>query len=419
MGGRSDSFFRREVYEHRGRKLAGSVIVEQPRAIFWAACLIAAITVTAIVFLLTSEYSRKERVRGEIGPVAGLIEVVAEEVGVIDGVPVGEGDIVSKGQPLLVLRSETHVPMVGELHDSVVTELESVQASAIEKIENEERRYALARDELASRVVSIDRQMSSLRESIGMLEKRVAISNDILEKLFSLREEGYASELEARRQEDAVLSLSQQLNDAEQMRQSLSDLRRETEREAERVAVDHDDTLVRLEAERAEARRQLVQARARQRIEIRAPVAGRVSGFTGTLGQKVGPAQVLMNIVPEDSGLQAVLIVPSTAVGFVELGQAVQIRVDSFPHQRFGVLSATIVEIGGVQVRATDAPAGSAGGEPTYRVLADLHSDGVVGYGRRFALRPGMEFEADVITERRSLLQWLFDPVFSLKGRMR
>jgi membrane fusion protein len=39
-------------------------------------------------------------------------------------------------------------------------------------------------------------------------------------------------------------------------------------------------------------------------------------------------------------------------------------------------------------------------------------------YGDRFPLRPGMALEADIVTDRRSLLLWLLDPLLSLKGRL-
>ena len=56
--------------------------------------------------------------------------------------------------------------------------------------------------------------------------------------------------------------------------------------------------------------------------------------------------------------------------------------------------------------------------EPSYRVTVDLERQTVTAYGSEVPLRPEMTLKANIIVDRRSLLEWLFDPLLSARGRM-
>jgi membrane fusion protein len=56
--------------------------------------------------------------------------------------------------------------------------------------------------------------------------------------------------------------------------------------------------------------------------------------------------------------------------------------------------------------------------EPVYKVTAALESQHVEAYGKEIPLRPGMILSADVVLDRRSLFEWLLEPVYSLRGKI-
>jgi membrane fusion protein len=56
--------------------------------------------------------------------------------------------------------------------------------------------------------------------------------------------------------------------------------------------------------------------------------------------------------------------------------------------------------------------------EPVYRVDVKLDRQNVSALGKEIALRPGMLVSADILLERRTLLEWLFEPVLQLRGRL-
>ena len=60
-------------------------------------------------------------------------------------------------------------------------------------------------------------------------------------------------------------------------------------------------------------------------------------------------------------------------------------------------------------------PAGD-GGLPYYRIVAELDRQTILAYGKELPLRPGMRLTADINVDRRSLFEWLLEPLYSIRG---
>lgn len=54
--------------------------------------------------------------------------------------------------------------------------------------------------------------------------------------------------------------------------------------------------------------------------------------------------------------------------------------------------------------------------EPFYRVTVSLVRQVITAYGKPEPLKPGMLFDADILGERRRLIEWIFEPLYSLRG---
>lgn len=126
----------------------------------------------------------------------------------------------------------------------------------------------------------------------------------------------------------------------------------------------------------------------------------------------------LLSLLPEDSELQAQLLVPSRAIGFVEPGNTVLLRYQAYPYQKFGHHIGRVLRVSRSAVNAGGSTSTGSGqaSEPYYRVLVALDAQTVTAYGKSEALRPGMLVEADILSERRKLYEWLLEPLYSLRG---
>jgi len=130
-------------------------------------------------------------------------------------------------------------------------------------------------------------------------------------------------------------------------------------------------------------------------------------------GMPAAPDQSVLALLPADSRLHAELLVPSAAIGFVAPDQAVKLRFDAFPYQKFGMQHAVLHAV--MQSPEPLRPGENA--QPLYRALANLERQSVLAYGVAQPLMAGMQFTADVVVDERSLLEWLLEPLLSIRGR--
>jgi membrane fusion protein len=113
------------------------------------------------------------------------------------------------------------------------------------------------------------------------------------------------------------------------------------------------------------------------------------------------------------------LFAPSRDIGFVRPGQEVLVRYLAYPHQKFGAYRARVLAVSRNPLPAAELGYVPLDGsrEPLYRIKAALDSQAVLAYGKREPLRAGMQVEADVLLDRRRLIEWIFEPLLGLAGR--
>ncbi|MEO7548523.1 MAG: HlyD family type I secretion periplasmic adaptor subunit, partial [Ramlibacter sp.] len=91
------------------------------------------------------------------------------------------------------------------------------------------------------------------------------------------------------------------------------------------------------------------QAKATQREKLTtltAPVAGVVQQLAiHTSGGVVTEAQVLMVIVPEGAQVTVEVSLDNKDIGFVNAGQAAEIKLETFPFTRYGTIAATVTRV--------------------------------------------------------------------------
>ena len=125
----------------------------------------------------------------------------------------------------------------------------------------------------------------------------------------------------------------------------------------------------------------------------------------------------LLSIAPSGSALEARLLVPTRAAGFLSVGQEARIQVQAFPFQRFGFVEGQVRTIASTVISPGEAAFPIEHSEPVYEVRVTLARDFVDAYGQRRRLQPGMALTADIPIDRRRLWQQLFDPLLAAGKR--
>ncbi len=413
------ALFRTEVLEHRERDWLGSIQLIRPvsLAVLTVLALVAAVAVGA--FLVLGEYTRKARVAGYLVPDRGLIRLMAPQSATVLESHVAEGRSVRRGDVLFVLgvgQATLSGDTQGAVQSSIAARSSSLR-SAVRQRELLEQHQAAALDR---QVEDMQRELASMKIETDLQTQRLALAQQAQSQVESLRNDNFVSSAQVRTRAEEVLNVRAQLQALERQRSTrlreiaaLQAQRGELplQAQAARGAIDRD-----LEA----LAQQAAETEARRRIVVRAPQDGVVSAVLAEAGQTVTPAVALASLLPAGAKLQAYLYAPSSAVGFVRASQAVQLRYQAFPYQQQG----EVVQVSRSPLQATELAglalpgALSSGGEPLYRITVTLAQQSVSAYGQPQALSPGMQLEADVLLDRRRLIEWLFEPVLGIAGRV-
>jgi membrane fusion protein len=115
--------------------------------------------------------------------------------------------------------------------------------------------------------------------------------------------------------------------------------------------------------------------------------------------------------VPGNSLLEAKLFIPTKAIGFVEPGQDVKLLYDAFPYQRFGTYRGRIISVSRTVLLDSDIIAPIKINEPVYTATVALDRPDITAHGKKIPLQPDMSLRADIILERRTLIDWIVSPL--------
>ena len=417
----TQELFRKEALQARRTSWLGAISLAQPLRL-WLLTMFAVLAALAIVALLfLGTYTRRSSVAGQLVPTHGLATVLAPATGVVGHLDAAEGQRVDAGQSLAVVTIPRATPAAGDTQAALESRLSQRQAG-LESMQDAQQQ------QLQAQAAGLREQMATARRELAQTEAEVAtrqaqarIAQETLERLRQLQDNQYVSLLQIKQQESAALDYAGQAQALQRQaisaRRGIAQLEQalgELPGQQQAVAAGLQRDLAILEQER-------VQTQAQGALAVSAPVAGVVATQLVKPGQAVQAGQPLLSLLPGDGGLEAELLVPSRAIAFIEPGDRVLLRYQAYPYQKFGHQHGTVERISRSALGAAEA-GGSIGngpqGEPLYRVTVALAAQAVTAYGRPEPLKPGMLLDADILGERRRLIEWVFEPLYSLKGRV-
>lgn len=416
------SLFRREAVSHQSERLIGAITLAQPLSIKLTVLILVSVAVAIIAFLFSAEYSRKETVRGFLMPNKGVIKSFANQAGTIEKLWVKEGDKILKGQSLatiIVQQNNSH----GVDLSTQLTEQLNAQANLL--IDEIAQHQALKNQELLNlqvqEIASANEKMA-LKSQLTLAQEKLTLLNEQQLDFNQLNKSGYLSNLEKERQQQALLEAKQEkqniarllLQHQNQLNQVVFNIRNIPQQYTLRIN--------NLKRQQSDLQRQLAQVASNYKYTIIASNNGVVTGIQvvegETLSQSTAQSKPLLHILPEGSELIAELLLPTRSAGFVQLGNNTRLRFDAFPYQRFGFLESEIIRIDQTLIAPNEVQLPVSLQEPVYRLRAKLSQQQMQAFGKAFNLKSGMLFEADIMLEQRTLIEWLLEPIYSLKGRV-
>lgn len=367
-----------------------------------------ALTLLGLIVALTiwSRFAILEQVTSgpaEVVP-SGRLQVIQNlEGGIVSALKVREGQIVERGQPMVVIdptRAESSYREMDKRRRGLLAAAARLRAEATgrplafpaeiardaELIANERATYLVRRQ-------AVDAAVAGLAASRALLRRELAITEPMAAR-------GLVPEVDA-------LRLRRQLNETEvQMGERMN-----------RYRADAGTELAKIEAELAQVsevaagRRDMV-----ERTVIRAPVRGTVKNIrVTTVGGVVQPGGDIMEIVPlEDELLIEAKIRPSD-VAFLRPGQKATVKLSAYDYLIYGSLEGTVETIGPDTTRETKAP----NEEPFYRVLVRTPRSVLRHGGKELPIIPGMTASVDILTGKRTVFDYFLRPVLKVDEAFR
>lgn len=406
------TLYRPEAVDGQRRRLYGSVTIHQPASLTLLTGTVAVLALVAGTFMATASFPQKEAVTGWIVPDTGMAQIYATKGGVANQVKVKVGDAVAEGQTLAVLSVDISgpegalAPQQRALTQSRLFELDrQIAANTV----REGRETARLKEHAAALRTEADH----LETEYVLEQQQLTIARRQLADILPLVSKGFVAAVERDRRQQLVFSTEQ----------SLADIRRQVDaKRAEALDADaqirslpmsNEIEVSQLRAQRATVAQSLAELAVQDTLSLRAPVAGRIAAVNIRAGDSAPPGTPLFVIAPTSGRLEAELLAPTRAAGFIATGQRVQLAIDAFPSERFGQVEGVVNTVSRAPITLAQVGIPLDIKEPVYRLTVHLSADHVMAYGKQQPFQPGMTLKASVVTSRRTLFQWMFDPLLA------
>lgn len=378
---------------------------ERPWLVFISIALMFAVVGGFVWWAAASELEEVTRGQGRVVPSSKEQVIQSLDPGVLIEMLVREGDAVERNQVLLRVDDTRATAMLRELQAKTQALAAAAARARAEAYGGKPEFPAEVRaspelirretEAFNARRGAIDDSVDALRRGMALLEREIEITEPMVGR-------GLVSEVE-------LLRLKRQRND---LALQMSDRQN-------KFRTDSAADLIRFESELAQARETLVaRADAAQRTEIRSPMKGTVKSIkVSTIGGVVQAGQEIMLIVPTEDTLVIEAYVRPADVAFIHPGQKAVVKISAYDYAIYGGLDGTVENISPDTLR-DERRAGMPVADVTdeansyYRVLVRTNANSLTtANGQVLPIIPGMTASVEMLTGRKTVLQYLIKPL--------
>lgn len=422
------------------RLLSETVHVEEEllpsfvRSILW---LVGLMVCAFIIWAGVTQMKEVARAPGEIMP-AGKIKVVQHlDGGAVAEIFVEERMLVNEGDVLLRIDGSQAIAELRQMEarrDALLLrearlqalvqgakpDFDSLEINQREMVAGERALYLTQLATRASTLSILDRQIEQREQRLKQLDKALKVARQhqqLTQEMAENREELGSRKLitrtvllETRRAQltamGEVARLEEEISVAKQELAEVINRKADAVNQAQRESMGE---LGQVRSELAEVDETIRRLQAKvDRLEMRATSPGYIQDLkVYTIGQVIQPGALLMQIVPVDDVLEAEVRISPRDIGFVEVGQRVEMRVGSYDYSKYGTAKGTLERVSATRLVGPD-------NNPYFRGLISLDHPYVGNEPGVNPLQPGMSVEAEILTGQKTLLAYLLKPLSQL-----
>lgn len=411
------------------------------------AALIAVCFVGFGLWASLTELSSAAIASGQVSPDGSQRTIQHLEGGIVRALNVREGDVVRKGDVLMVLDKElaraNYLATFRKLQRFNVTrerlmaqergaqnlnldlsaamqddpDFRQFVANEMVKFRLKKRLldeqtaiFQVQRQQVQSEIESLQAQMGGMRDQLALIDKELEAKRILVKKGLARKPEVFALERKRAELNSEGNSLLSTISRARQKIEEIkiAELSMNSE-EMEKVAQD----LSELNSEMAQAQEALnATDDILSRTDINSPIDGKVLKIhVKTVGGVVRPGEPIIKIVPIQEELILDTRLAPSDIDNVELGMKAKVQLTSFMARHMVPLDGEIFHVG------ADAELDEQSGEKFYNVRVRVDPVALAGLGSHIELIPGMPAEVFIQTGTHTPLRYLFDPVLKSFNR--
>ncbi|MCM8538421.1 MAG: HlyD family type I secretion periplasmic adaptor subunit [Lentisphaeraceae bacterium] len=390
---------------------------------------------TGIFWAITTSIDEVTKTHGQVIPVGDIQIIQSLDGGQITKLYIQEGDIVKEGQTLIAFdpvhastelnrlnTKQLGLQIKSELLKAFVQEREADFSHLPKKYHHlieEEKEELIGRNKALFSAVAVEMKNSEqLQEEINgidrelpALRRQAAADKQILKMYEDLEKSESVSKLEilnARKQEAEV---SNRLITAQNNRKNIVKKLNSVEANIDKIKRSYFSEALQLRSQvlvdLAEVAEQIKESTSNlDKNILKSPIAGIIKSLPrNSIGSVIPPGGVVAEIVPINTGYNIEIKISPKDIGFIKLGQATQVKLDTYDFSRYGSIEGEITRIS--PTTFSDDRGGlfyKGWVKPKQNFLGKMHEH---------QLLPGMTSEVDIITGDKTVFQYLLKPIYT------
>lgn len=424
--------FRKESQIANQPRLHGEIVVRSNWILWLLTGGVALCVIGISVLLIWGQYTRRVTLSGYLIPAGGVVRIYSPQAGRAAIVHVAEGASVKAGQALVTVVDERPDARGGDARAKSAKQIEDRKNNLENVIKQQGQLFDQTDRGLSLRIAALYQEMAQLLVEQKTQTSRIGYAKSALKRNIDLAAQNYVSDAVVQEKQEAVADQEAKL---QTLQRTHSGLRRELEAllaEQAELPMRKQTQVSELKRSVNQAQQELIDIESKKEMTVTSPQAGIISGLLVKPSQLVGTERSLMMLLPESvtggadrkSDLEAHLFAQSKDAGFVRVGQTVMVRYGAYPYQKFGQYKGTVIEVSRSPLSVPELPFPLASkadvaqnAESVFRIRVAIDSQSAKAYGTPQPLQSGMQLDADVLLDTRTLYEWILEPIYSLRGK--
>jgi hemolysin D len=328
-------------------------------------------------------------------------------------------------------KSGSSQPVLAEVDDQDAKALTAEQRQqAVAQLNAEWQDLQAQRAKLQADIATKRAEIDTVREQIAKINTTLPLLRKREEDFAALSSQGFVSQHAGQDRARARIEMEQDLATYRARREETKAALQQAEQARTAWVAETinklNDRHAKADLQQAQLAQDASKASQRERLtRLVAPTTGTVQQLAvHTTGGVVTPAQMLMVVVPEQAEVTAEVTLENKDIGFVNAGQPVEIKLETFPFTRYGTVPATVESITADAVVRAPQPAPrndgngdsntappASGGGAVFPATVKLHTNHINVDGKSIKLSPGMNVTAEIKTGQRRVIEYLLSPV--------